>query len=248
MKKIGKIGAYDQATGKGVILINDSNEKVEFSIINWNDNEILPSFGAFVEVTEEGISPLTEEIILDDEFTFTQLRNELYNEYKRIHPDFVIKSDKVNSFLIKCNNDGYVHLKENDDGIISIDFFNSKLSKSFIENFSKYNIDIKYVEDGNEKTINHTVKSTNTYTSTSNKQSTDNTIKNDDNQTLGIIALILSLVGIIVAPIIMQPIALIVGIMSKNIIGKVGAAIAGIHLAIIIISLIVGAGLVLSLT
>jgi hypothetical protein len=52
LNKIGKIGAYDQSTEKGIILIIGSTEKVNFSIKDWNDSSNLPAFGITVEINE----------------------------------------------------------------------------------------------------------------------------------------------------------------------------------------------------
>ena len=270
MKKVGRVGAYDQASGKGIILIKGSTEKVEFSIVEWKDSETLPSFGMFVEITDEGIGVINKEITdetLDDEakkevfedkkidikpeteeFTFTKLRNKIAESFIFVHSDFKIISDKVNVFFIKDKKGGYVELKEDENGVVDLNFYNSGLSKSFIEHFKKYNINIKNSENGEVEILNKydqdsvVVKNIN---SNNQNRSLPDTNSNE-NQALGIIAFVFSILGIFTVPIIMQPIALIMGIISKNIFGKVAAIIAGIHLIFIILSVVFGITLIMS--
>ncbi len=278
MNKIGKIGAYDQSTGKGIILIIGSTEKVDFSIKDWNDSSSLPTFGITVEINEDGIKLIDEEIVAKtlanqkeeqeriieaervaieeqeafdnkvidiqpekEDFTFEEIRNTIYMEFKEVHPDYIIKSDKITSFFIKNDNGGYVHLKLADDQKITLEFFNSKLSKSFINYFKKFNINVKNVENDKEENIKHNSNSNNV-----NAYSNNIGIQEVGNPTLGIVAFVLCIVGIFAIPLIMQPAALIMGIISKNTFGKIAAIIAGIYITIIILSFIFGISLVMN--
>ncbi len=278
MNKIGKIGAYDQSTGKGIILIIGSTEKVDFSIKDWNDSSNLPAFGITVEINEDGIKLIDEEIVAKtlanqkeeqeriieaervaieeqeafdnkvidiqpekEDFTFEEIRNTIYMEFKEVHPDYIIKSDKITSFFIKNDNGGYVHLKLADDQKITLEFFNSKLSKSFINYFKKFNINVKNVENDKEENIKHNSNSNNV-----NAYSNNIGIQEVGNPTLGIVAFVLCIVGIFAIPLIMQPAALIMGIISKNTFGKIAAIIAGIYITIIILSFIFGISLVMN--
>ena len=278
MNKIGKIGAYDQSTGKGIILIIGSTEKVDFSIKDWNDSSNLPAFGMTVEINEDGIKLIDEEIVAKtlanqkeeqeriieaervaieeqeafdnkvidiqpekEDFTFEEIRNTIYMEFKEVHPDYIIKSDKITSFFIKNDNGGYVHLKLADDQKITLEFFNSKLSKSFINYFKKFNINVKNVENDKEENIKHNSNSNNV-----NAYSNNIGIQEVGNPTLGIVAFVLCIVGIFAIPLIMQPAALIMGIISKNTFGKIAAIIAGIYITIIILSFIFGISLVMN--
>ena len=248
MNKIGKIGAYDQATGKGIILIKDSVEKVEFTIAEWIDTEKLPSFDTLVEITKEGIKTFIEEVEVVQEFieiSFTELRNRLYNEFKNAYSIFEITSDKVDSFFIKSRvYNKYLHLKKDEDGNVSLDLFNLDFSESFFDDLKKYNLSVKNTVDGDTTVINESIQNTKTVKEENNESLSQRENKVDNNnQTLGIIAFVLSIVGIFAIPIIMQPVALIMGIMSKNIFGKVAIAIAGIHLAIMLIALVLGVSL-----
>ena len=286
MNKIGKIGAYDQSTGKGIILIIGSTEKVDFSIKDWNDSSNLPAFGITVEINEDGIKLIDEEIVAKtlanqkeeqeriieaervaieeqeafdnkvidiqpekEDFTFEEIRNTNYMEFKEVHPDYIIKSDKITSFFIKNDNGGYVHLKLADDQKITLEFFNSKLSKSFINYFKKFNINVKNIENDKEEIISIAVKENTENNGNSNKVNTysNNTgIQEVGNPTLGIVAFVLCIVGIFAIPLIMQPAALIMGIISKNTFGKIAAIIAGIYITIIILSFIFGISLVMN--
>ena len=52
-----KIATYNSNTGSG-LLITTENEKIDFSIDNWADFDILPEVGLLVSINNDGnISP-----------------------------------------------------------------------------------------------------------------------------------------------------------------------------------------------
>lgn len=163
--KIGKICAFNNDSGVGTIILEDTAEKVEFSVQEWIDTELLPKFGLEVQLLEDGIKTLTQSAFeaIKEDVSFEACRELILAEFKKLN-HIRVAQDIEDSFYIRLpsyskeemenlnyykdnealpeNTGGFLHLKFSSKDGLTLKMSNNVFNKEFSRKLLSLNLTI----------------------------------------------------------------------------------------------------------